>query len=79
MKKILLSLIFALAFCGSVSAERITITLSNGQVVYVDSEDFDTMADLMAYIDALEKKINQPTIPSTPTPTVPVNPNVPGK
>lgn len=54
MKKILLSAIFALLVCCSVSAHPIKVTLSNGQVVILESDDYETMADLMAVIGAME-------------------------
>ena len=47
MKKILLSAIFALLVCCSVSAHPIKVTLSNGQVVILESDDYETMEDLI--------------------------------
>ena len=74
MKKILLSAIFALLVCCSVSAHPIKVTLSNGQVVILESDDYETMEDLMAAIKAMERKISSSTDSSNPPTTAPKNP-----
>ena len=74
MKKILLSAIFALLVCCSVSAHPIKVTLSNGQVVILESDDYETMADLMAVIGAMERKISSSTDSSNPPTTARKNP-----
>lgn len=76
MKKILLSAIFALLVCCSVSAHLIKVTLSNGQVVILESDDYETMEDLMAAIKAMERKISSSTDTdsSNPPTTAPKNP-----
>lgn len=74
MKNILLSAIFALLVCCSVSAHPIKVTLSNGQVVILESDDYETMADLMAVIGAMERKISSSTDSSNPPTTAPKNP-----
>ena len=74
MKKILLSAIFSLLVCCSVSAHPIKVTLSNGQVVILESDDYETMEDLMAAIKAIERKISSSTDSSNPPTTAPKNP-----
>lgn len=72
MKKILLSAFFALFMCCTVSADQIKVTLSNGQVVILDSDDYKTMDELWRAIEEMEKNIS-----STITPTAPITPSVP--
>lgn len=50
------------------------MTLSNGQVVILESDDYETMADLMAVIGAMERKISSSTDSSNPPTTAPKNP-----
>lgn len=78
MKKFLLCAFFALAMCCTASADIIPVTLSNGQIVYVDTSKFKTSEELIAYIMGLDKKYTSPQ-PTDPTPSVPANPSVPKK
>lgn len=69
MKKFLLSAgMFLLFFCGIVSAEPIDITLSNGTVVTVDTDDFDSMQELIDFIMYLEQIFcsDGPLMPANP-------------
>ncbi len=55
MKKLLV-LLFACLFSSQViNAHPIPVKLSNGQIVYIDSDDFETTEDMMKYIQWLEK------------------------
>lgn len=64
MKKILLSLLFATTFSLTVDAHPVKITLSDGTVVYLESDDFDTLEDMMAKVILLEKQIEQNAQPA---------------
>lgn len=78
MKKFLLCAFFALAMCCTVSAHPIKVTAPDGRVKYFESDDYETMEQLMTAIDAWinNKVTSQPT---NPTPSVPANPSVPKK
>lgn len=55
MKKILVLLCACLFSSLVINAKPITITLSNGRVFVVDSDNFKDSQDLMDYVEWLEK------------------------
>ncbi len=55
MKKLLV-LLFAFLFSSQViNAHPIPVTLSNGQVVYIESDNFKTTEAMIEYIEWLEQ------------------------
>ncbi|WP_288917916.1 hypothetical protein [uncultured Prevotella sp.] len=58
MRKIFLSALFAAFFGGIASAHPITVTLSRGQQVTLESNDYATTAELLEKVEQLEKEFN---------------------
>lgn len=58
MKKLFLSALFAAFFGGVASAYPITVTLSKGQKVTLESSDYATTAELIEKVQQLEKEYN---------------------
>lgn len=57
MKKFLISAgMFLLLFCGKASAHVIPVTLSNGQVCWIETSDFKTTEDLIKLILELDNE-----------------------
>lgn len=67
MKEFFFTLALMLAFTTTISAHPITITLSNGQTVILDSDLYPTMDDVLKKIDELESKIESEKIGPTTT------------
>lgn len=59
MKKILFCALFMAMFGGNIYAHPIEVTLSNGTKVILESDDYQTMDDLMNKISSLEAEIEE--------------------
>ncbi len=61
MKKLLVLLFLSLFSSQVINAHPIPVTLSNGQVVYIESDDFKDTQAILDYINQLEEEIRKST------------------
>ncbi len=61
MKKLLVLLFLSLFSSQVIHAHIIPVTLSNGQVVYIESDDFKDTQAILDYINQLEEEIRKST------------------
>lgn len=54
MKKIILSMLFLVSFGSAAMAHPVKVTLSDGQVFYLESDNYKSAADMMADVQKLE-------------------------
>ena len=58
MKKLFLCALFATVFGGVASAHPITVTLSKGQTVILESTNYHSTAEVIAEVQRLEQEYN---------------------
>ncbi len=58
MKKLLSAVFFLTLCCSAANAHPVKVTLSNGQVVYLESDNYQSAADMIADIIRLENQIH---------------------
>lgn len=58
MKKLLSAVFFLTLCCSAANAHSVKVTLSNGQVVYLESDNYQSAADMIADVIRLENQIH---------------------
>lgn len=57
MKKILSAVFFLTLCCSAANAHSVKVTLSNGQVVYLESDNYQSASDMIADVIRLENQM----------------------